>query len=72
MTTGGPAFPVEGPFGSTGITVRDYFAAKAMQSMLAAVLQRSSASAARDAPHMADGAYAVADAMIRASGRREE
>jgi hypothetical protein len=59
--TGGPAFP----FGTathvheSGMTLRDYFAAKAMQGLLA-----SDVNAAR---HMfAAQAYAMADAMLEA------
>lgn len=35
VNDGGPAFPVNGPNGDhPGMTLRDYFAAKAMQAML--------------------------------------
>jgi hypothetical protein len=56
------AFPDEGNF---GMTLRDYFAAKAMQAMLASpncpMDVRESALAA--------SAYATADAMMRARER---
>lgn len=69
--TGGPAFPfgqtdsisgqlVNG-WGSDGMTLRDYFAAKAMQSYLT--------SPDRDdfeCKQWADAAYMVADAMLEA------
>jgi hypothetical protein len=65
--TGGPAFPY--PFydekghcidGIEGMTLRDYFAAKAMQGLLAGTLKSSGTSLiARDC-------YAMADAMLKA------
>jgi hypothetical protein len=68
---GGPAFPCEGyttndgnrPFdGLSGMTLRDYFAAKAMQ----ALLPLYDANPNFD---LANAAYGSADAMLRA---REE
>lgn len=70
--TGGPAFPCEGgqrvavgndlrktpP--SQGMTLRDYFAAKAMQSILAVQLPEDELDTS------ARYAYAVADAMLEA------
>ena len=62
--TGGPAFPAvdanrEEDYGTRGMTLRDYFAAKAMQAMLT-----------RDCPictaSMANDAYIYADAMLAA------
>lgn len=64
---GGPAFPVTLPSGESyqgqlrhdGMTLRDYFAAKAMQAMLT-----------RDCPictsSMANDAYIYADSMLAA------
>ncbi len=66
--TGGPAFPR--PFSGTtqyaqeGMTLRDYFAAKAMQGMLACSIQPQSG-----ADMYARDAYQVADAMLKARGR---
>jgi hypothetical protein len=54
--TGGPAFPVE-QHDKDGMTLRDYFAAKAMQGLLA-----SDVNAARHI--FAAQAYAMADAML--------
>lgn len=59
--TGGPAFPA--PAGvqhitEQGMTLRDYFAAKAMQGMLAASENYSTSE-------LALYAYDVADAMLR-------
>lgn len=54
-----PAFPMTGDEIATGLTMRDYFAAKAMQGMLAA-------SENYPTPELADYAYQVADAMLLA------
>jgi hypothetical protein len=69
MTNGGPAFPV--PMFSVGhakyeaqqqgLSLRDYFAAKAMQ----ALLTRKPMSGAEQARE----AYIVADAMLKARGQ---
>lgn len=59
--TGGPAFPVKtAMFDCTqsGMTLRDYFAAKAMQAMIARI-PMSGGETARDA-------YIIADAMLEA------
>ena len=60
--TGGPAFPyvcdADFDYG-TGMTLRDYFAAKAMQGLLASTRTNSSGVLARDA-------YNMADAMLEA------
>ena len=57
--TGGPAFPTGTAF--QGMTLRDYFAAKAMQGLIAAwtvgVPEANAAAAA---------AYQYADAMLKA------
>ncbi|MEG5668947.1 hypothetical protein [Enterobacter roggenkampii] len=69
--TGGPAFPQSGActpeinswdsedFGGRGLTVRDYFAAKAMQAI--GVTYHCD-----EHPNIADVAYRMADAMLRA------
>ncbi len=70
--TGGPAFPQQGldPWKNPhqmaeGMTLRDYFAAKAMQAQLARTTW-----GIEDAPlDMAQEAYSYADAMLKA---REE
>jgi hypothetical protein len=63
--TGGPAFPNEGGFGNLwndkGMTLRDYFAAKAMQSM-----NGRPDYADTPADVIALDAYALADAMLKA------
>lgn len=67
--TGGPAFPTTKPLESwgdpnQGMTLRDYFAAKAMQSM-------NGRSDYEDASAIliAVDAYALADAMLEARGK---
>ena len=66
INNGGPAFPVTlfegqtlGDGTANGMTLRDYFAAKAMQGMLAAAEGYSN-------DELAGYAYIVADAMLRA------
>jgi hypothetical protein len=66
--TGGPAFPTKNyqavvPLSTgyaEGMTLRDYFAAKAMQGLLAGTLKSS------DTSLIARDCYAMADAMLRA------
>jgi hypothetical protein len=63
--TGGPAFPVPDIDGSKvceGMTIRDYFAAKAMQSILAREHGRSTTTLEFVGNH----AYQYADAMLKA------
>jgi hypothetical protein len=55
--TGGPAFPLFAATGYTGMTLRDYFAAKAMQ----ALAQKGNYFDAT-----AKQAYMIADAMLKA------
>lgn len=60
-TDGGPAFSVAemGTHGSYGMSLRDFFAAKAMQAML-------TRGAPLDSDQMALDAYVYADAMLAA------
>lgn len=64
INTGGPAFPNEGFNGwgepQQGMTLRDYFAAKAMQSMCLTVKRE------QDVEIIPEAAYKMADAMLRA------
>lgn len=56
---GGPAFPIKGPVltvDKQGMTLRDYFAAKAMQTLVS-----DDSSSIRDDVIMA---YRIADAML--------
>lgn len=58
---GGPAFPYHGPdSGKVGMTLRDYFAAKAMQAMCEEVVRYD------DLKLCAKNAYLMADAMLEA------
>ena len=70
VNTGGPAFPLHNHGAQTlglhlsGMTLRDYFAAKAMQALA------SSPHATKEwiNTHLADSAWAIADAMLEARG----
>ena len=70
MNTGGPAFPVPSLVHnghiSHGMTLRDYFAAKAMQAITPSFANENILNPAEV---IADKAYALADAMLKA---REE
>lgn len=66
--TGGPAFPhIDSGCGrfEEGMTLRDYFAAKAMQSFTADVGWKSDQQWFDE---IAEGAYRQADAMLKAGG----
>ena len=70
MNTGGPAFPYSWWDEQTGanaiakgMTLRDYFAAKAMQSIVS-VLHKGIRPA--DITTMCDDSYTIADAMLKA------
>jgi hypothetical protein len=71
-TDGGPAFPLQsiGPEfapGYAGMSLRDYFAAKAMVGWLASYSPDALHPASRDKEgDVAEMAYALADAMLRA------
>ena len=54
---GGPAFPNQG---YEGLTIRDYFAAKAMQGIISSECNYGAFS------DLASDAYSIADAMLRA------
>ena len=63
INTGGPAFPA--PAGvqhitEQGMTLRDYFAAKAMQGLLSGKLINTKTAV------IAQDCYAMADAMLKA------
>jgi hypothetical protein len=67
INDGGPAFPVKGMpidpdtyLNRPGMTLRDYFAAAAMQGMLSDSEREGTWS------EFAEDAYAVADAMLKA------
>ena len=68
IETGGPAFPLQsiGPDfapGYAGMSLRDYFAVKAMQGLLA---QSCGTALGSDLIHGAQYAYQMADAMLKA------
>ncbi|ROE12657.1 hypothetical protein C4Z00_000070 [Klebsiella pneumoniae subsp. pneumoniae] len=64
---GGPAYPTQG---YEGLTVRDYFAAKAMQGWLASYPESNQHPVATHRENMvAELSYLMADAMLKA---REE
>jgi hypothetical protein len=72
--TGGPAFPSHGSMGEVaqeGMTLRDYFAAKAMQSILPSYQNVfDDETGSDDDPTfpelLAKDAYIMADAMLKA------
>lgn len=64
QNNGGPAFPIIGDpdlLGTEGMSLRDYFAAKAMQGFVA-----SNYWAAHTDAKCAEYAYALADTMLAA------
>jgi hypothetical protein len=72
---GGPAFPVLDPkIGyhadikqvAAGVSVRDYFAAKAMAAMIGTAAGPCLGGLDRSEPRTAAAAFAIADAMLRA------
>ena len=71
--TGGPAFPTpryeRGDMYSLGMTLRDYFAAKALQVMWDAYEKGHcgmNSNAVPDVEIIAEDAYVMADAMLKA------
>lgn len=72
--TGGPAFPSHGSMGEvvqSGMTLRDYFAAKAMPAIYQDMWEDVRAGRFGNVPEdwkigVAMDAYAMADAMLRA------
>lgn len=67
INDGGPAFPMH-RLDVRGMTLRDYFAAKAMQGMFAADTDES----VMPIEGKAAEAYAMADAMLAAREQTEE
>lgn len=71
MKDGGPAFPQSldsnGPFG--GLTVRDYFAAKAMQSFMYGIGHKVDTELFEE---IAADAYRMAEAMLAAREKGNE
>jgi hypothetical protein len=75
INTGGPAFPVPGLHGNSdydGMDLRDYFAAKAMQGLIAheeRAKQLGSHNLGDFDVRVAVCAYRYADAMLEARGK---
>ena len=67
---GGPAFVIPGGGClAAGMTLRDYFAAAALQGMVGVAVAdaaRNRVKPERIPPQLATGAYAIADAMLAA------
>lgn len=73
VNTGGRAFPWCGDLNETpminlGLTVRDYFAAKALAALINHPNKDGENCGAKAVPTLAKFAYEYADAMIRARG----
>lgn len=70
--TGGPAFPISGSENNMpvqGMTLRDYFAAKALQGILSAGADLNvGPSHVEEMEGVAKTIYLIADAMIAARG----
>ena len=70
MKTGGPAFPLFAATGHSGMTLRDHFAAKAMQIQMANEKEMNYWAEEYSVDEMwefcACNAYKMADAMLKA------
>ena len=71
---GGPAFPVQSAaeWQGHGMSLRDYFAAKALPAYLSHVSDGGSAILSRCYAEAAKEAYEIADAMIKARDEQEK
>lgn len=71
INTGGPAFPTATLAQKTegGMTLRDYFAAKAMQAFISTypcqAIDREDGGIPTDATAISEDAYEMADAMMK-------
>ena len=75
IDNGGPAFPLQsiGPNfvpGYSGMSMRDYFAAKAMNAFVAGLLSSGEPVIKGDDKDIARRAYEIADAMLAARKER--
>ena len=72
INVGGPAFPYGNPThgGEIGMTLRDYFAARAMEAMITKGMEDNKRGAA-GVPFIVKYAYEYADAMIEARKQGE-
>jgi hypothetical protein len=73
IKTGGPAFPnvpsdIQYETWDEGMTLRDYFAAKALTGMISTAGGPCLGGFDGYEAHIASAAYAMADAMIKARG----
>lgn len=72
---GGPAFPNEGVNGSYGMSLRDYFAAKAIGLTLIACVDIQSSTNQNmtddEIERVASNSYRIADAMLAKRRKRE-
>ena len=68
IETGGPAFPVKMGCFEDGMSLRDYFAAEAMQAFMPSRPPPDEIVAEQ----IAEAAYFMADAMLRIRGRENE
>ena len=75
INDGGPAFPLKGPLLTSdclGMSLRDYFAAKAMQSLISLGSNGYKDGGGFFHPeNVADDAYNFADAMLEVGARYE-
>lgn len=78
INDGGPAFPVWELNGKDipemtgfGMTLRDYFAAKAMQGFIT-IVTNNGEERLIDVPQLAKSAYSIADAMLKARENKDE
>jgi hypothetical protein len=68
--TGGPAFPRTQWPNETGMTLRDYFAAKALTTMFyPAIMESIRTDVDLDCDRVAGFAYTMADAMLKVRGQ---
>ena len=67
INDGGPAFPHDGQQDYTGgMTLRDYFAAQAMQPLVLAAMQVAGPESSVDFASIAASAYRMSDSMLKA------
>ena len=65
INDGGPAFPTAFQLHSKGMTMRDYFAAAALQGLMAKMEPENQLE-----HHIAKWSYEAADAMLKARGSK--
>lgn len=66
LKNGGPAFPLNDPLIGAGMTLRDYFAARAMSAIIiGAMADGTKFNPESSSPVVARVAYNIADAMLK-------